>query len=155
MVLSDKHWYFNQSIGWWDIGASTSSTAVKPNETYKNPLVQSRTISAMLPLKLLLVPLLLYSAAGTGCDGAQGCEADVSNLVQWGRNRREQRREQRREHRRERRYYAPPPKKQKPNILLIIVDDLGFNQVGMIKMSLEFFPTFPSSMNSKKRLSCF
>ena len=70
---------------------------------------------AMTPL-LLLVTLALASEC---------LDCEVTGLVQWGRNRREERRESRR-HRRE--YRVEPV--QKPNVLVILIDDLGFNQVG-------------------------
>ncbi len=72
------------------------------------------------------------------CEG-QACEADDAGFVQWnGHERREERRhrrEERRQDRRHRRGYhhypsPPPPPPRKPNIFVIIVDDMGFNQVG-------------------------
>ena len=57
-------------------------------------------------------------------DCGEGCEADATGLVQWRRSRAERRKRRREGHH----YYHPTA--SKPNIFLIIIDDLGFNQVG-------------------------
>eukprot|EP00434_Breviolum_minutum_P008538 symbB.v1.2.007531.t1/scaffold462.1/size201456/21 len=99
---------------------------------------QSLLISFAMPGLWLLGFAFVLPAFCVECEG-QACEADDAGFVQWnGRDRREARRhgrEERREDRRHRPGYhhypsPPPPPPRKPNIFVIIVDDLGFNQVG-------------------------
>ena len=72
----------------------------------------------------LLLILAVTCAVCTHCPG-EGCEADAAGFVQWKRfDRLKRRRAQQGNH-----HYNPPPLK-KPNIFVIIIDDLGFNQVG-------------------------
>lgn len=72
----------------------------------------------------LLLTLAVTCTVCTHCQG-EDCEADGAGFVQWNRfDRLKRSRAQQGSH-----HYNPPPS-TKPNIFVIIIDDLGFNQVG-------------------------
>lgn len=72
----------------------------------------------------LLLTLAVTCTVCTHCQ-SEDCEADGAGFVQWNRfDRLKRSRARQGSH-----HYNPPPP-TKPNIFVIIIDDLGFNQVG-------------------------